>query len=73
MFEELLNKEVRQFLNRAKSGKFQRNEVIGSKSDYYVEYYQERLYWLYNYGTEQIMMIYAGSPKEAVEEYEKWI
>ena len=73
MFEELLNKEVRQFLNRAKSGKFQRNEVIGSKSDYYVEYFQERLYWLYDYDTNQITMIYASSPKEAVEEYEERI
>lgn len=73
MFEELLNKRVREFLVRTKKGQFASNIIIGSKSDYYVEYFQERLYWVYNYGTEQITMIFASSPKEAVEKYEQWV
>ena len=71
MFEEMLNKRVREFLVRTQRGQFSNNIILGKKSDYYVEYFQERLYWVYNYGTEQITMIFASSPQDAVEEYEK--
>lgn len=63
MFEELLNKKVREFKARAKRKEYQEMNKIGHC---YVEYYQERLYWVYDYDTNLITMIYASSPSEAV-------
>lgn len=71
MFYKILNEQVKQFINRAKGGYFSHN-IIKGKKDYYVEYYQESLYWVYSYETNKITMIYARSPYDAVKMYERW-
>ena len=70
MFERLLNEELKAFVKRAtdKDGRWDRNKVCTSIYFlYYVEYYEERLYWVYDYITKTTTMIYASSPSEAVE------
>ena len=70
MFERLLNKELKSFVKRAtdKNNRWERNEVCTSiYFVYYVEYYEERLYWVYDYINTTTTMIYASSPSEAVE------
>lgn len=70
MFESLLNKEYRAFVNRATDvqKRWQSNViVIDIYHTYYVEYYQERLYWVYDYNKEKTIMVYADSPSEAVK------
>lgn len=69
MFERLLNEELKAFVKRAtdKDGRWGRNKVCTSIYFlYYVEYYEERLYWVYDYITTTTTMIYASSPSEAV-------
>lgn len=69
MFEELLNKEVRAFTERAtdKNKRWQRNVIATNiYYKYYVEYFEERLYLVYDYHTKLITMIYADSSIEAV-------
>lgn len=71
MFDELLNKEVRAFIKRAtdENKRWQRNVIVVDEyHTYYVEYYQERLYWVYDYNTRNISMVYAGDPSEAVRQ-----
>jgi hypothetical protein len=70
MIESLLNKEYRAFVNRATDvqKRWQSNViVIDIYHTYYVEYYQERLYWVYDYNKEKTIMVYADSPSEAVK------
>lgn len=70
MFESLLNKELRAFIKRATDvqKRWQSNViVIDIYHTYYVEYYQERLYWVYDYNKEKTIMVYADSPSEAVK------
>ena len=70
MFESLVNKELRSFIKRATDEKrrWQSNViVIDIYHTYYVEYYQERLYWVYDYNKEKTIMVYADSPSEAVK------
>lgn len=70
MFEEILNQKVREFRNRANDERkrWKSNEiVIDIYHTYYVEYYQERLYWIYDYNTKIISMVYASNPEEAVK------
>ena len=70
MFDELLNKEVRAFIKRAtdENKRWQRNVIVKDKyHTYYVEYFEERLYWVYNYNTKIISMVYASDPVEAVK------
>lgn len=70
MFEEMLNQKVREFRKRAtdENKRWQHNViVIDEYHTYYVEYYQERLYWVYNYNTKIISMVYASDPVEAVK------
>ncbi len=70
MFEELLNKEVRAFIKRATDktqrwgGNIIRTDITHA---FYVEYYQERLYWVYSYNNKIISMVYASNPSEAVK------
>ena len=69
MFEQLLNEELKAFVKRAtdKDSRWDRNKVCTSICFvYYVEYEQERLYWVYDYITKTTTMIYASSPSEAV-------
>ena len=69
MFEQLLNKELKDFVKRAndKDNRWDRNKVCTSiYFVYYVEYEQERLYWVYDYITKTTTMIYASNPSEAV-------
>jgi hypothetical protein len=75
MFESLLNKELRSFIKRAtneisrwqKNSHWQNNVFVIDNHTYYVEYYQERLYWVYDYNKEKTIMVYANSPSEAVK------
>ena len=70
MFESLVNKELRSFIKRATDEKrrWQNNVIaIDICHTYYVEYYQERLYWVYDYNKEKTIMVYADSPSEAVK------
>lgn len=74
MFEQLLNKELKAFVKRAtdKDSRWDRNKVCTSiYFVYYVEYYEERLYWVYDYNTTTTTMIYASSPSEAVRILER--
>lgn len=69
MFEEMLNSQVREFLNRAndKQERWKNNIVVVDEYFvYYIEYMQERLYWVYDYNSQVITMIYASSPSEAI-------
>ena len=70
MFETLVNTELRAFVNRATDVQQRwKNNVIVTDiyHTYYVEYYQERLYWVYDYNKEKTIMVYADSPSEAVK------
>lgn len=70
MFESLVNKELRSFIKRAtdENRRWQSNVIaIDTCHNYYVEYYQERLYWVYDYLKEKTTMVYADSPSEAVK------
>ena len=69
MFEKLLNKKLNDFVQRAndKDNRWERNKVCTSiYYVYYVEYYEDRLYWVYDYISTTTTMIYASSPSEAV-------
>ena len=69
MFERLLNEELKAFVKRAKDkhNRWERNKVYTNINFvYYVEYEEERLYWVYDYITKTTTMIYASSPSEAV-------
>lgn len=68
MFEKLLNQKVQEFIKRAFMDSYIKMNTEGV---YYVKYFQERLYWLYDYDTHQTTMIYANSPSEAKELYEE--
>jgi hypothetical protein len=72
-FDEVLNQEYRAFVNRATDvqKRWQSNVIVTDiYHTYYVEYYQERLYWVYDYNSKLITMIYASNPYEAVKNLE---
>ena len=69
MFEQLLNKEIRAFKNRAKNPNFSKNIIaLDEYSTYYVEYYQEATYWVLDTSFLTIFMISARSPLDAVKQ-----
>ncbi len=69
MFEQLLNKEIREFRNRAKNPNFSKNIIaLDVYFPYYVEYYQEATYWVLDTSSSTIFMITASSPLSAVKQ-----
>lgn len=67
MFYEKLNKELRAFEERSTLTRYSHNVWNVGNNSYYVEYYEEKLYWVKDYTFGIVSMVRANNPKEAVE------
>lgn len=62
MLDYGFHERLKEFITRAKM-KYKKHNII---DNHYVEYMEQRLYWIYDYKTEFVTMVYANNPTMAV-------